>query len=219
MLRSCLHAAALAAIFAVGATTPVSAQETKAEKTKGWENPDGPDAKLAKEGPKASVSILHISADETFSAVVKGSVELSVAEKFGASFDAIAGVGDEKPIYGAAGRIFWRDPKVGMLGVYAVGTHAEFFGQKIDVFGVGGEGALYFGKLDLKLAAGFITGKGVPDDFVSVGSVGYYVLDDLRLGAGARYYGDELYGAFDFEYGLRGLRREFLRRRAAGQGG
>lgn len=164
-----------------------------------WVNPDGPDAVIEREGPSASVAILSLGAEDTFSATVLGTVSVPLSDKFGASFDALVGVGGDDPIYGGAGRLFVRDPEIGLIGVYGVGTHAKFDGTEYNVFGFGAEGALYVDDFALEGAAGFTTGEKIDDGVVGVADVAYYPLDDLRVSVGGRYLNDEIYGAFGAE--------------------
>ncbi len=201
MLRSRLLATALVAAAPIGAVA-VLAQELPLPQPVVLTPTDEEEADAQPEGPDASVAVLSISTEDTYAAALQGNVTVSIEEKFGASFDVIAGVGDGQPLYGGAARVFWRDPEVGMVGVYGVGTHAELLGHEFDVFGVGGQGALYFDSFALEAAAGFVTGNNVDDDFVAIGNATYFVTDDLRVSTGVRYYSDEVRGALGGEYGL-----------------
>ena len=98
------------------------------------------------------------------------------------------------------GHWFWRDPAVGMLGLYAAYTHLSRFGDAHAAY-LGAEFARYHGPWELKGLAGveagntatgltspqFFTVYNIETRFFDRVDLSYYFTENMKLGIGHRY--------------------------------
>lgn len=129
-----------------------------------------------------------------------GSVSMPLGFRYGLQIDgfvANAGTDAQGNVTGAgtAAHLFWRDPSVGLLGLYGHYVHADAF-SGVDVFAGGAEGALYLGRFTLAGVAGAQGGNAdlgtfgnvdVDTRFFDVVQLSYYPIDNLRLSIGHSY--------------------------------
>ena len=121
---------------------------------------------------------------------VMGSVTAPIGERFGLQIDGMAGSADDS-FFGVAGHLFWRDPEIGLLGLYGQQTRYDL--EDVDIthtrFGVKGEA--YLGNFTLK---GF-AGRDVADFgffgegtyWAASGEVDFYITDDFLVKAGIEH--------------------------------
>lgn len=117
--------------------------------------------------------------------------------QFGAQLDL--GIGNYRSDYtsAAAGlHLFWRDPSVGMLGIYGDYGYVnpEHAGR------MGFEGSLYNGRWTLDGFAGVQFGQHVLTQFVDEVDLTYYFTDEFRGSIGQRYTSRGNVGNVSFEY-------------------
>ncbi|HMP84300.1 MAG TPA: hypothetical protein PKA41_16500 [Verrucomicrobiota bacterium] len=141
-----------------------------------------------------------------------GSISFPLCRQFGFQADGLySSIGCED-FYGAAGHLFWRNPKYGLLGV----AGGYLYTDGVDTYQIGGEGEYYLGRFTLGCFAGvasidydnsapFIDTS--PTCFIGRFSADCYVLDDLRLGVSYTTSFDNNLFRADAEYQtpLRGL--------------
>lgn len=105
------------------------------------------------------------------------------SNNFGIQIDAGAGVYDGDFTSAAAGlHLFWRDPSVGMIGIYGDWAYVnpEHAGR------VGGEFAIYNDRWSLDIFAGMQFGQHVYTEFVDEVDLSYYFTDNTRGSIGHR---------------------------------
>lgn len=105
------------------------------------------------------------------------------SNNFGIQVDAGAGSYDGGFTSAAAGlHLFWRDPSVGMIGIYGDWAYVnpEHAGR------VGGEFAVYNDRWSLDIFAGMQFGQHVFTDFVDEVDLSYYFTDNTRGSIGHR---------------------------------
>lgn len=127
-----------------------------------------------------------------------GSLSLPIAQQFGAQIDGGVGSFDKSAIYNGAGHLFWRDPSIGLAGVYSSYFHWDgTAGYSASVEHNAAEGEYYAGRWTFGGIAGLETVQtsspaGVPPlsiptrGFDAV-SASYYVTDNFKLSAGHLY--------------------------------
>jgi hypothetical protein len=126
----------------------------------------------------------------------QGSFTLPVGNDFGFQADGVGGLARDDAAWGVGGQFFWRDPTIGLAGVFA--DHVNRGGANQTRGGV--EGEAYFGQFTL-------AGRGGFEETASDGRGGYgrldlhwYPIDDLDLSVGAQIDTHETYGRFGVEY-------------------
>lgn len=126
--------------------------------------------------------------------------------RYGFQGDAILGVRDGDFVGGGGGHLFWRDPTIGLLGLYGGYTHREDIDGSVSRIGV--EGEYYWGQWTAKAIVGaeFVdAGAGFvepDDDFFAFSDISYYLNDNLELSVGHRYTADHHSLALGVEYQL-----------------
>lgn len=148
---------------------------------------------------------------------VQGSVSLPVGSRFGLQIDAGAmhsqvdgqsgfedfGIDGQ----GIGGHLFWRDPEVGLLGVYGQHTVYDFSNEPADQVKnsrLGVEGEAYLGDFTLK---GFIgrdsldwnSAKNEEHFLAAQGEIDFYINDDLMIFAGVEHAFEETKALAGFE--------------------
>lgn len=143
-----------------------------------------------------------------------GSLTVPLGAQFGFQLDALAARVDSRfagdvAIAGTASHLFWRDPSLGLLGLYGQYAHADAFGG-FDLYAGAVEGALYRGRISLEAFAGVEGGSakvgGTSSDlstrFFDVAHLSYYPLDNFRLSIGHMYTGGTHAALFGAEWGF-----------------
>lgn len=129
-----------------------------------------------------------------------GSVAVPLGFRYGLQIDGVAasadaGASDGVTVAGVPAHLFWRDPSVGLLGLYGHYLHGDIF-SGAEVFAGAAEGALYLGRFTIEGLAGAQGGKadlGALGDvdfdtrFIDVVQFAYYPIDDLKLSIGHSY--------------------------------
>jgi hypothetical protein len=118
-------------------------------------------------------------------------------EQFGAQTDLAIGSFDSSYVSSAAAlHLFWRDPSIGLLGIYGDWSYInpEHAGR------VAFEGAWYNGRWSLDVMAGVQFGQHVYTDFVDEIDLSYYFTDNLKTSLGHRLTSRGNVGNFSFEW-------------------
>ena len=134
---------------------------------------------------------------------IEGSVTAPLGHSFGLQVDGLGGLHDGDGMGGGAAHLFWRDPALGLVGLYGSGF-ANTAGVNYTAGNVGIEAALYVGRFTVE---GLVGGQFVDEldsDVFGLATVAYYPIDDLRLHGGYRYWFGEHTGTVGFEWQLPG---------------
>ncbi len=132
----------------------------------------------------------HLSNVDFLSAT--GSISIPISHSFGLQLDA--GLAGNDGINGGGGgaHLFWRDPGVGLLGLYGgyLSADSVLAGASSHVWSPAVEGELYVGRLTLggTLGADILqSGGNSATSFASSAHLAYYLTDDLVMRLGHRY--------------------------------
>ena len=185
-----LSTSALTGIFAIGFGTAVSAADLtpfepapgvdlpavsgingKVSGFGGWEDYDtGPDGGLFG---------------------VDGSLSIPLGQLFGFQVDGMAASLDGDFIGGAAGHLFWRDPSVGLIGLYGDWVTRDNSG--VDTWRLGVEGEYYSGPISIEAIVGY-EDADVPafvllddENIFAYADAAFYATPDLRFSVGYRH--------------------------------
>ncbi|MGB0921835.1 MAG: hypothetical protein ACPG1C_11015 [Alphaproteobacteria bacterium] len=109
-----------------------------------------------------------------------GSLALPITEQIGAQIDVVGGDFDEEFTWGVAGRLFWRSPTAGRIGLTA--SHVEF-GDLFDMQQYALEGEYFF-------------------DAVTLQASGIYQDDEITEGGGLLNLGLRIYPSDNFVINL-----------------
>lgn len=132
---------------------------------------------------------------------VKGAVTVPLSTQYGFQLDGIAG-GVDGDFFGQVGaHLFWRDPNVGLLGVYTSFTHLDRVGG-VNAGHAAIEFERYYGQWTLQGIVGveggnkssaivgpFIETYDVKTRFFDQLNLHYYYVDNARVTIGHRYLG------------------------------
>jgi hypothetical protein len=136
-------------------------------------------------------------ASESLGAVA-GSISIPLDRRYGLQLDGLAGSSGGDSIFGIGAHLFWRDPAIGLLGVYGDHVHWEAFGgQQVSRLAV--EGELYRGRFSLEGMIGAEFGES-EDRMFSRSNIAFYPHEDFRLSVGHRYLGGDLALALGAEW-------------------
>ena len=156
--------------------------------------------------------------DEQTYAGSKGSLTGPIGQQFGFQVDALAADYSASFLGGVGGHLFWRDPSIGLLGIYASDLFLDRFGG-LNVAHVAPEFEGYWGRWSVQGIAGvefgnrtntvvntlpgggFVT-TDVRTRFFDKVNLSYYLTDDFKLTIGHRYEGGLNAAAFGAEYGF-----------------
>ena len=135
--------------------------------------------------------------DQGGDALVGGLGSLSVPLGCDFGFQGDLGVIDEldRTGYGGAAHLFTRDPDNYLLGV----TGGYFNAGDTDIWAVGPEAELYFGRFSLEAWAGYVDIDSDSDAFGFLDAA-FYPTDDLRLSVGGSIIGDQEFVRAGLEY-------------------
>ncbi|MGH6799422.1 MAG: hypothetical protein ACREDI_13690, partial [Roseiarcus sp.] len=129
-----------------------------------------------------------------------GSVTTPVGHDFGLQVDGGVGAQNGRAAYGLAGQGFWRDPDIGLAGVFASTFHRKF--QDVNVRRYGAEGELYLGQFTVDGRAGAQLSHDVHSGgFVHV-DLSWYAIDNLKVTGGVDYSPAKVIGLAGGEYQL-----------------
>lgn len=109
---------------------------------------------------------------------------------------AFAQVGDDA-FFDTGAHLFWRDPTIGMLGIYGGYAHIDSFGGQSQGR-LGGEAQRYVGNITLDGAAGWHFGE-LSDRAYGRAKIEFYPLEELMFSGGYTYEGRS-FGTVGFEY-------------------
>ena len=129
--------------------------------------------------------------------VLSGATPIPYFSQFGAQADlAIGNYRSDYTSSAAALHLFWRDPSIGMLGIYGDWGYVnpEHAGR------VGVEAAIYHDRWTLDVFAGKQFGQHVYTEFVDEIDLSYYFTDNLRGSVGHRLTSRGHVGNLGFEY-------------------
>ncbi len=144
-----------------------------------------------------------------------GSITIPLGLRFGLQVDAVVAGLDSKYqggliIGGGALHLFWRDPKIGLAGIYGHYLHSSAF-DGVDSYAAGAQGALYLGRFTVEGVLGVQGGRAhltssfrgtLKTRFFDIVQVAYYPTDNLRLSLGHSYLFGTNSAVFGFEWGF-----------------
>jgi hypothetical protein len=130
----------LATIAFIAATTWISAANAQSYPAFLAPSLNAPPAVSA---PNGKIGLFGGSIVGVHGAGLVGALSIPVGPGWGAQVDGLAGTAGGNTFWGLGGHLFWRDPRVGLLGAYA--SHVDWtpFGALVQKVGV--EGELYQG--------------------------------------------------------------------------
>jgi hypothetical protein len=114
-----------------------------------------------------------------------GSVAFPLDHDFGMQVDAAGGAWGNTAVFGAGGHFFWRDPEIGLLGVYGSYQHAKVL-YSVNVSRFAGEAAFYYGPFTLQGVGGYEYG-GLAKSFFDRLDAVFYPQDFWNVSVGHRY--------------------------------
>ena len=168
--------------------------------------PVAPSMLPAVSGINGKISLLGGSLfDEGYGALA-GSISVPVGVRYGLQLDGAVGTHDGEFIGGGAGHLFWRDPTIGLLGLFGSYTYHDSLDGSVSRIGV--EGEYYWDRVTLKGVVGAeFFDVDVPTDvdeenFFAFSDLSYYPLDNLELSVGHRYTAETHALALGIEYQL-----------------
>ena len=159
---------------------------------------DGFNAKIDGYGGGANHSSSLYGAD--------GSLSIPLAQQWGLQIDGGVGSLNNSGTSRGAGHVFWRDPSVGLLGVY--GSYSRWNGNSgvivprtaLNIARAGAEGEYYLGRWTVGGVVGYETVRfnipavvpgvpafSLPDRFFDSVRASYYVTDNFKLSIGHVY--------------------------------
>ena len=156
--------------------------------------------KPAVDGTNGSLS-LEVGADGVDVVGGTGSVTFPLGQQFGLQFDGSAASFDNDivgaiPVFRGATHLFWRDPSIGMLGLFGDYFHVDL-GRGFNFFAGGVEGALYLDQFTVDGLIGLDGGDIIDSGFLSRVRLVHYPKENLAIHIGHAYGLDEhrlLYG-------------------------
>ncbi|MFN3225225.1 MAG: hypothetical protein ACE360_03105 [Hyphomicrobiales bacterium] len=138
--------------------------------------------------------------EDTGSGFVEGAISFPITHSTGFQIDGLAGFGDDGGYVGGGAHLFWRDPAIGLVGLYGSVTSVDLDTNDYTHLAGGLEAAAYFGQFSLEAIVGMEGGDDVEEGFFSIANLAYYPTEDLRLYAGVRYIQEDFIGAAGAEY-------------------
>lgn len=117
--------------------------------------------------------------EEAFRA--QGFLSVPVGHSFGMQADGAVALIQDELFAHTAGHLFWRDPAVGLAGLY--GAYSVW--DDLDRWRVAFEGEAYLGQISVETVTGVEFGD-VPDHFFTITDFAYYPHDDFRVSLGFR---------------------------------
>lgn len=154
---------------------------------------------------KIESAYLHydLDDDDGKAYLLQGAVSLPVGQQFGFQFDVgtLNGEFESSDLLatGFGGHLFWRDPAIGLLGLY--GHHVDYDGG-IQTTRLGVELEWYGDAVSLEVFAGndhLETPIGDEDYFAGDASLAWYATDNFRLSAGIQHSFEQTRGLVGME--------------------
>jgi hypothetical protein len=149
----------------------------------------GAQSAVSKVNGKVSGSTGSIDGDGA--ALFQGTLSMPLAPGFGGKVDGLIGPSDDGTIFGGALHLFWRNPEVGLIGVF--GSHLENDDASADRVGLRGQ--YYLGQFTLRGAFGYQFSDdddGDDDDGILTElDLRFYPGPDIVVGAGAETAGGQ----------------------------
>ena len=143
-----------------------------------------------------------------------GSLAVPLGCEYGFQVDGSVGSFNENGIYAVGGHLFWRNPSVGLLGMYGSSIHWDQF-SGVTANHVGPEAEWYFGRWTIQGVAGVEFGNStsgqvgpnivtydVNTRFFDQINFAYYINDNLKVFLGHRYLGGKNALAIGGEWGV-----------------
>jgi len=167
-------------------------------------------------GPLPAVSGVNLKVDDaggwlngTAAGFSAASVTVPLGAQLGFQADSLVGVKGGDLFVGAAGQAFWRNPNVGLLGLYGSVAYEDAFSNfaapntGIAIAKAGVTGEWYLDRWTLGGVAGWERttqfGTSLDRMFDRI-DLSYYLTDDFRLGLGHRFDNGLHAGALSAEY-------------------
>ena len=178
--------------------TPIAQQETEEKDfTPVGRDPavDGINFKLSLQSGVYQRNVLGDASNHTFHGSI--TTPIPYMHSFGAQLDLSAGIYDNDFTSAAAGlHLFWRDPNVGMLGIYGDWAYVnpEHAGR------TGIEAALYLDRFTIDAFVGKQYGQHVYTELIDEVDLIYYFTDNLRFSVGHRLTSRGNVGNLAFEF-------------------
>lgn len=130
-----------------------------------------------------------VEGDEGGLGGIAGSITLPLSYSFGLQIDGAYARIDDGNFGSTGAHVFWRDPDVGLFGVYGGFARLDQFGGQ-DLGRLGIEAQKFAGQTTLDGALGYRFGDNfVKDDVYGRARLQYYLTDDFMLSAGYSYEG------------------------------
>ncbi len=168
--------------------------------------PVEPDIIPAVSGLNGKIALSGGTFDDDEIGTLTGAVTVPLGMRFGLQGDGMVGVRDGEFVGGGAAHLFWRDPTVGLLGLYGSYTRREDFDGSVSRVGV--EAEYYWNNWTAKTLVGaeFIDAGSQfaepDDDFFAFTDIAYYLNEDFEISVGHRYTADRNALALGVEYQL-----------------
>lgn len=115
---------------------------------------------------------------------ISGAIAFPIGPEFGVQIDASAAATRGDWVGALGGHAFWRNPSIGLLGIYADGFTTQVPRGSLNVARLGVEGEYYFDRFRLSGIAGVESGDRTKSRAFVDALASWYVQDDLRLYAG-----------------------------------
>jgi len=144
----------------------------------------------------------------------QGSISVPLGCQYGFQVDGAGGSFNDTSIYSAGGHLFWRDPNIGLLGVYGSYSRWDQF-TGVTANHIGPEGEWYFGRWTIQGVAGVEFGNSASGQigpniltynirtrFFDQINFAYYLNDNLEVFLGHRYLGGKNALAVGGEWGV-----------------
>lgn len=145
----------------------------------------------------------------------KGSMSVPLAASYGLQIDGAVGKFDNRTFGAVAGHAFWRDPRVGLVGLYGSYYNWDSIAGQVHLGQIAGEASWYWNRVTIEGIAGVEFGNhvtnvtnGIINDidiktrFFDKVNLGYYVTDNINVFIGHRYLGGKNAAALGGEWGV-----------------
>jgi hypothetical protein len=115
---------------------------------------------------------------------VGGTIVAPLAHAYGLKLSGLVGGWEGEAFYGGAAHLFWRDPAIGLLGVYGSYTRTDAGSAALGRLAV--EFQRYLGQYSIEGQIGW-EGVDVSSNLFTRLDLGYYLNENLKLRIGHRY--------------------------------
>jgi hypothetical protein len=144
----------------------------------------------------------------------EGSLSVPLGCEFGFQLDTSGGSFDSSSIFSVGGHLFWRNPNIGLLGLYGSYSRWDQF-TGVTANHIGPEAEWYFGRWTVEGVAGVEFGNSasgqigpsivtydIATRFFDQINLAYYLNDNLKVFLGHRYLGGKNAVAIGGEWGV-----------------